>query len=540
VPSTAGDTLPILRINRLSVVASVGFVLAFSSPAHVAPCGTQTSHFALVQAFAHGTARIDAYEGITCDKSFFEGHYYSVKAPGLAAASLPAYLALDWTGVLPDDMRWAIWLLSLSTLVPAALVLVVLVGRTAETIAPGWGRFTAVALGAGTLVLPFGSLWFGHVPAAMLGFAAYVVVRNRGVGRDEPSLRRTVAAGVLAGGGFLFEYPLAIVAVLLIAYVATIHGARGASLFAAGTAIPVTALLLYNRWAFGSILHFSYRYALPLRTDASGRTVGENDVGFFGIGRPSGHALAELFFTPRGLVTLTPICVLGAVGVGMLLRKDRREAILLGAIVSVFLAYNAGYTLNTAGPFGGDTPGPRFLIAMLPFLMVPLGLAARGMPGATASLLTGSIAAMALVTATTPMLGGGEEARWLRELRAGTFVDTFATPIVGARWTGILPFAVGVSMLLAVGLHDVLRHARGQAVHMAFGAATAAVAWLLVLEAGHLLYRDGSNVAAFIAYALAALMTMAIVVAARDAHSTRTHNETSSPTGPAGGAPETR
>ena len=206
--------------------------------------------------------------------------------------SLPVYLLLDHTGLLPDDMRWAIWLLSLTTLVPAALLLVYLVGRTAESIAPGWGRFTAVAFGAGTLILPFGSLWFAQVPAA---------ARIRGVRRraTPAKLERSSVRGWPARGStVLFEYPLALVAVALLVYVAICHGLRGGLRFVAGSALPAACLLLYNRWAFGSISHF-----LPVRAAVADhlRQGGRRERrGVLRVTWPSGDALAEIFFSPRG------------------------------------------------------------------------------------------------------------------------------------------------------------------------------------------------------------------------------------------------
>jgi hypothetical protein len=499
----------------MSAVAAVCFVLVFAAPVHVAPCGTQASHYALTRSLADVTPRIDRYEWLTCDKALFRGHYYSVKPPGLAVTSLPAYLLLERTGLLPGDMRWAVWLLSLSTLVPAALLLVWLVGRTAEAIAPEWGRFTTIALGAGTLILPFGSLWFAHVPAALLAFAAFVLVRRT----DWLSNGRAFAAGLLVGASVLFEYPLAAAAAILLLFVGVRHGLGAGIRFLAGSAVPAACLLLYNRWAFGSLFHFSYQYALPLRTTSSGEVVGENDRGFFGITWPSGDALAEILFSPRGLVTLSPICVVGAVAIVLLYRRARSEAVLLGALVAAFLVYNTGYTLITAGPFGGDTPGPRFLIAILPFLLVALGLAAQAAPGATAALLVASVGAMALVTATTPLLGGGEEERWMRELRSGTFVKTFASGGDSSTWITVLPFAVPLFVLLAIGVSDALRAARARPVFAAFSAATAAVAWLLVLQAGHFVYRDHNRSAAAIAFALAAVVAAAALVAAREARS---------------------
>jgi hypothetical protein len=495
------------------IVVGVCFVVVYALPVHVAPCGTQASHYALVRSLADGTARIDEYEGTTCDKALFRGHYYSVKAPGLAATSLPTYLMLEHAGLVPDDPRWAIWLLSLSTLVPAALLLIYLVWRTAERLVPGWGRLTAIALGIGTIVLPFGSLWFGHVPATMLSFAAFAVVfQRRG---DLLSGRRVFAAGLLAGLAVLFEYPSALVAAVVLGYVTACGGLRAPPRFLAGSALPAATLILYNQWAFGSATHFSYRYALPLRTDNAGNVIGENDRGFFGITWPDAHALAQLLFSPRGLLTLSPICVLGAVGIMLCFKRARREAIVLAAITAVYLVYNAGYTLNEAGPFGGDAPGPRFLIAMLPFLLLPLGLAARASPGAAASLLTVSVGAMTLVTATSPMLGGGEEGRWMRELRSGTFVDTALSALGAPHGLAIAPFVVAVAILLVVGLRDLLDAARGRHRETLFAAATALVAWGLVLEASHLLYRDESRGTALVAFTLAAVLAVVSVMAPR-------------------------
>ena len=48
------------------------------------------------------------------------------------------------------------------------------------------------------------------------------------------------------------------------------------------------------------------------------------------------------------------------------------------AVAAVYFLYNAGYWL----PFGGGTPGPRFLIPTLPFLALGLAVAWRRWPGA--------------------------------------------------------------------------------------------------------------------------------------------------------------
>jgi hypothetical protein len=54
----------------------------------------QSSHYALVRALDQGTPIIDRWHQETFDKSWYEGHFYSVKAPGLAFATLPWFTAL--------------------------------------------------------------------------------------------------------------------------------------------------------------------------------------------------------------------------------------------------------------------------------------------------------------------------------------------------------------------------------------------------------------------------------------------------------------
>jgi hypothetical protein len=197
--------------------------------------------------------------------------------------------------------------------------------------------------------------------------------------------------------------------------------------FLSGCAMPAVALLAYDRWAFGSFIHFSYTDAVIVTGNSGHDVIGANDAGFFGITWPSADAFAQLLFSPRGLLTLTPICLLGAVGILLMRRRAPSEALFAALVVAVFLTYNAGYRLSFGGPFGGDSPGPRFLIAVLPFLVFPVGLAARALPGTAAALLAGSAAAMVLATVTEPMVGAHETGRWLTDLRHGEFTHTLAT-----------------------------------------------------------------------------------------------------------------
>ena len=66
----------------------------------------------------------------------------------------------------------------------------------------------------------------------------------------------------------------------------------------------------------------------------------------------------QLLFSRIGLITVTPVVLAGARSRLLWKRGRRREAALAGFISIAFVVYNSGY----ATPFGGGTPGPRFLI----------------------------------------------------------------------------------------------------------------------------------------------------------------------------------
>ena len=219
-------------------------------------------HYAQVRALAAGRAEIDRWQWETRDKAWVGGHFYSVKAPGLAALTLPAYLALDAAGAKPvardaaanarlaDRPRWdppeqpdlsqyaysaarahrveiriehetpIVWALTLVGAVIPAIALLLLVRWVAERIEPGYGTAAAITLGLGTIVMTFAAEYFSHVVAAdarVRGVRA-PVSRARGPGEDRPGRRRRArwpawpsASSTRSGSwrAILFAYALA-------------------------------------------------------------------------------------------------------------------------------------------------------------------------------------------------------------------------------------------------------------------------------------------------------------------------------------------
>jgi hypothetical protein len=435
----------------------------------------QTSHYDLIRSLNVETTNIDAFQQNTGDKVFYKGHWYSARAPGLALFALPFYDTLKGL----DAEKWArarvasrgedemIYLIGLWGNVLPGLLLLLLVWRVAERFEPGFGAAAAVSLGLGTMILPLSTLLFSHVFTAFLGFGAFALMLRE---RDGPPSAALLAiAGLAMGYAVASEYPLFFVALVLGLYLLSRRDAlnvRGvltrAGAYIAGGVVGIVPLLLYNHYAFHSWTHLAYS------------DVPRQQHGFFGIGAPSLKVLATLLFDSRGLLTISPVLIMGAIGGVLMYRRGKRaEALTIGGICLCYVGYNSGYYL----PFGGGFMGPRFLTTMLPFLAVPLGIAFKRFPGPTIALAAVSIVTTVIATITHPLIGYENEAVvWTRFLSKGFFQPTIATAYgLGRGWGGIWPFlvAAGAGVLLAA-----LATARMRLTLQALGAGVLALgAW---------------------------------------------------------------
>ncbi len=421
----------------------------------------QASHYDLVRALNNDQTTIDPYQANTGDKVLYKGHYYSARAPGLALFVLPFYNTLNlvgaesWTDahVAPpnhpgDEM---IYLLGLWGNVLPGLLLVLLVWRVAERYEPGYGVAAAVVLGLGTMVLAFSQLLFSHMFTTFLCFAAFWLMLRERDGPPSPML--LAIAGLAMGYAFSSEYPTFFAALVLGLFLLSRKDSRTplgvlrrGGAYLAGGLVGIIPLLLYNHYAFRSWTHLAYS------------DVPRQQKGFFGIGAPSLRVLATLLFDSRGLLTISPVLIMGAVGTVMLYRRGRRaEALTIGGICVCFLAYNSGYYL----PFGGGFMGPRFLDTLLPFLAFPIALTLKRFPGPTIALAAISITTTVIATVTHPLVGyENETVTWMRYLSKGFFQPTIASAYgLGRGWGGIWPFlvAAGGAVLAAMWATPRLR-----------------------------------------------------------------------------------
>jgi hypothetical protein len=378
------------------------FVLLLVSYAYFYQAGgwNQNSRFDLVRAITNEhSLRIDPFQANTGDKAFFEGHYYSDKAPGVAFAATPiVWLArpLMWAGGGDPESYGGIAFLSyLGTVVTSGLftaLAAVILGELCLALGASEGAalFAALTYGLASPMWPLATLFLGHAISAaglVFAYAAAVALRFRWpprlpsiyirdtyvvlAARDRDALLGLIV-GLGGGWATVSEFPAAVPAAIITA-LALWHAwplgrERAIRIVAALVfgALLCAAILMAYQWAcFGSPFHIAY-------TSEQGFEAMQQ--GFFGIRTPTWARLRHILVEPyRGLLPLAPAFALAPVGLAILFVQNRRaHAATLAAIAiaTYYILLNASYTYWE----GGWSYGPRHLMPGLPFLAIGLAV----------------------------------------------------------------------------------------------------------------------------------------------------------------------
>jgi hypothetical protein len=426
--------LPWKRPRRELVLLALVAVAALSPVYVVSP--QDVSRLCLTRAIVEGHLSVDGCIDDSVDRSRYGGRLYSNKAPGMSILAIPPAEAVR----LPPPAQWnssgdaKLWVVRLLVSGIAFLACALLVGRVTEGLAAGFGGPTLVTFALGTLMAPLAATNFDHVPTAALGFGGFLLAWKR----------RPLLAGLVSGVAATVEYEALALAGVLAVYVA-LQGSRSFCRYVIGAVPGVVLLAAYNSAAFGAPWHNPLRYS---ENDYQSR----HAAGLLGIQRPNRHAVELVFVGYRGLLILSPVLIAAAFGLWRFWRQGfRAEAALCMMTCAAFLIAECGYFI----PYGGVSPGPRFLVPALPFAAIGMGVAFARLPLATWILAVMSIVATLAITLT-----------WTED-----------TNYSGTIWGQIvrLPFERGSA--------DVVRHLSGNAF-VWLGLSRAAAAGIVFAAAG--------------------------------------------------------
>lgn len=396
----------------------------------------QNSRFNLTRAIVeNGSFRIDPYHSNTFDKAKVGDHWYTDKAPGFSFATVPIHWVLHRLGILvpvPGPSPGALHIATLGTvgLATATAAMMGLWFLTALGISSFWALVSILAWLFGTNAFGYGTLFMSHQFAAALLFISLSLV---GKERRIPYF----ISGMAAGWAVISEHPAAIGA-LGILVVGAIRRPHTVSYFALGGLVPAVLAATYNAICFGS------PWAIGYQSLATVHFAEEMDKGFFGIGVPRGSVLLELLIGEyRGLLFLSPFLLLVPIGFLTMIRAHEHR--LLGAVLAFVCC---GFLLIVSGYFqwdGGASMGPRHLVPMLPFALIPTGFALQGIHDlpmwarsiarpASVALLILSVTVCTATVAVMPELPDvrfpGAPARELRPPDMSRPIRTFVFPML--------------------------------------------------------------------------------------------------------------
>jgi hypothetical protein len=285
------------------------------------------------------------------------------------SGAFDATLREGGTGLLPQKIYFAtaLYFVTFFTIsIPSALLgglLYRVLGSFMEAERPRF--FTALTYGLATPAFPYAGMFFSHQLVAFLLFAAfYLIFRQR---KTQISCWQLIVVGLLLGWSVITEYPTALIAGGVALYALWSQRALRTVLWIAVGALAPGILLMAYDWAiFGSILPKGYFY--------SALYVEKHHTGFLSLTYPRPDALWGITFGSfRGLFFLAPVLLLAVVGFGIWLHKRihlPEWTVCMWAVIS-FLLFNGSSIMWE----GGFAVGPRYLLPMLPFMAIGLGIA---------------------------------------------------------------------------------------------------------------------------------------------------------------------
>lgn len=380
----------------------------------------------------NGTILLDEYAAVDppilgVDRSVYNGHTLSDKAPLQPVMAVPFYAVYRVAGGEPATERrihenlglW--WITFWMSTIPAAL-LTVLTYRFARRFLPETSLIATVGIMTGSILLPFAAVLFGHELAAMLLFAAFFLATSE-LTRSSGLL----AAGLLAGAAVAVEYT-AVVGVLVIGgYLLWRVRRRVLWYFVGGMPVAI-GLGWYQSIAFGSPLSHPYRYSAFSEVTEEARP-------FFSIfSRVHPERILEVFFQGRGFFVATPLVIIGIYGLVLLARgSDRPKAAIAVTSLAMFAAFLL-IPLFWGNPWGGESPGARYMTPAFPFLVLGVAAAWRRVRLLALAAMTVGTTTMLVATMTDPLISrgvSGGAGTWARLAIEGDWVPTIFTIAVG-------------------------------------------------------------------------------------------------------------
>jgi hypothetical protein len=327
--------------------------------------------------------QVGSFQPGSVDVFVYNGNYFMANAPGSAFIALPfASIGFILTG------HFTVWGdVLLLTEVPVALANAAAAYLVFKISSLYFKRHTSAFLAFcyafSTISWPFATYLYQSDFSAMFDLIAVYFALRIGRAFSASVQDKHVDAGSLAlfcgiavAAGALVDYVNAILIPIFAAYIffSVKNNQNGVS-SRIRERIKLLACFLTESVGLFSFLLGIYNYASFGMVFVSSEQLYLNGASVFtSFTYPVYKGIVLNLFTPmRGLFFFSPILLMGTLGFWRMFRRAGvlREAILFIAVfLGIFIPYSAWYSVT-----GGLSFGPRFLVAAMPYLLIPTGFA---------------------------------------------------------------------------------------------------------------------------------------------------------------------
>ena len=318
---------------------------------------------------------IDSYhagEFATEDKAFYDGHYYSDKAPVTSLLGALIYTPIYRSVKQPLPISLFIMLMTTLTIsIPCAILAPLLYNTSIRISRDKWfALIAALSIALATPIFPYAGAFYGHSFAAVLAFSVFYLWLDVNQFGASITYLRLFLSGLLLGFMVLTEYTTVLIAAILLGYIIYVLRAKQATWnwnivgsFLAGGAIPFAVFVIYNQLSFGSPLAIGY---------ANESLVEFKDLhseGLMGIGWPNLKTLLYMTVHPlMGIFLQAPVLLLSVYGFAMFLRQRKYIAELIVSALIIIVYFLVVSSLKVW--WGGNSFTVRYIIPILPFFIM--------------------------------------------------------------------------------------------------------------------------------------------------------------------------
>lgn len=372
-----------------------------------------------------------------------EGKLYAGKAPGTTFLGVPIYAALRWFDQArgapePSWFRIVYVLRLFGVILPCLLFVYLFRDFVRRVVGERVADMMAIVLALGTMMLPYGLLFVNHSLSAATSFGVVMAVeRARRVrsGRWRGVLVWIwfAVAGFLLAATTALDYALFPVSVMLLGFVFWRAGWSWGSVVGTclGASIPSLLTAAYHQSCWGS------PFAVSMSFLANPQFAAEASRGMFGVVGPTAESVwGVLGSAKKGLIYFSPVFLpglLAVVGAALFSRRSKEAALALAVVLWMLL-----YNVSLINWDAGWTVGPRYVTAIVPFVLFSLALllaemSARARGWVLAVVAGLGISSVAVVVSTSTMFPHLQ--------------PEYANPVFESIWPlwrdGLTPWSVG-------------------------------------------------------------------------------------------------